>query len=125
MGFSRSKYGEYPEYHTSLDNLDLISAEGLAGSYLALQRMIEVIEKNEKYKSTILCEPQLGKRGLYPSFSKKGSTIKIKPMMNLISYCDGEKSLLEIADLISVPFWELIVIAEQLLTHGLLETEKA
>ena len=125
VGFSRSKYGEYPEYHTSLDNLDLISAGGLAGSYLALQRMIEVIEKNEIYKSTILCEPQLGKRGLYPSLSKKGSTIKIKPMMNLISYCDGEKSLLEIADLISVPFWELVEIAEQLLIKGLLEIEKA
>ena len=87
--------------------------------------MIEVIEKNEIYKSTILCEPQLGKRGLYPSLSKKGSTIKIKPMMNLISYCDGEKSLLEIADLISVPFWELVEIAEQLLIKGLLEIEKA
>lgn len=123
VGFSRSKYGEYPEYHTSLDNLDLISSKGLAGSYLALMRMIEVVECDVIYRTTVLCEPQLGKRGLYPSLSKKGSTLNIKPMMNFISYCDGKKSVLEIADIISEPVWDLASLIEQLLIHGLIEQQ--
>ena len=121
VGISRSKYGEYPEYHTSLDNLDYITPKGLAGSYLALLRMVEILEKNRNFKTTTYCEPQLGKRGLYPSLSHKGSTSNTKPMMNLISYCDGKRSLLEIAEIISVPFWELLEITEQLSTHGLLK----
>ena len=124
VGFSRSKYGEYPEYHTSLDNLNFISPKGLAGSYLALIRMIEVIENDVSYISTTLCEPQLGKRGLYPTLSQKGSTITTKPMMNFISYCDGTKSLLEISDIIGIPFWDLLASATKLLSHGIIEKHK-
>jgi len=121
VGISRSKFGEFPECHTSLDNLDFVTPKGLAGSYLALLRMVEILEKNKNLKTTILCEPQLGKRGLYPTLSFQGSSINTKPMMNLISYCDGQKTLLEIADIISVPFWELIGLTDELSKHGLLE----
>lgn len=124
VGFSRSKYGEYPEYHTSLDNLSFISPKGLAGSYLALIRMIEVIENDMSYISTSLCEPQLGRRGLYPNLSQKGSSSTTKPMMNFISYCDGTKSLLEIADIIEIPFWDLLGFATTLLSHGIIEKQK-
>lgn len=124
VGFSRSKYGEYPEYHTSLDNLSFISPKGLGGSYLALIRMIEVIENDVSYISTTLCEPQLGKRGLYPTLSQKGSSSTAKPMMNFISYCDGTKSLLEIADIIGIPFWDLLAFATTLLSHGIIEKHK-
>ncbi len=121
VGISRSKYGEYPEYHTSLDNLDFISSKGLGGSYLAMLRIIQVLEKNERYISTTLCEPQLGKRGLYPTLSHKKSSSSAKPMMNLISYCDGQHSLLEIAEVLAVPFWDLLDLADSLASHGVLE----
>ena len=121
VGFSRSKYGEYPEYHTSLDNLSFISPKGLAGSYLALIRMIEVIENDMSYISTSLCEPQLGRRGLYPNLSQKGSSSTTKSMMNFISYCDGTKTLLEIADIIEISFWDLLAFATTLLSHGIIE----
>jgi aminopeptidase-like protein len=117
----RSKYGEYPEYHTSLDDLNLVTPAGLEGGYTALRRAIESIEQNVYLKVTVYGEPQLGKRGLYPTLSTKASGDQVKAMMNLISYCDGSLSLLEIANRIDEPIWELVPIVEKLVTHGLLE----
>jgi aminopeptidase-like protein len=116
----RSKYGEYPEYHTSLDDLTLVTPEGLEGGYVALRHAIEVIEKNGHIKIMQLCEPQLGKRGLYPTISTKQTNKQVSIMMNLISYCDGSLNLLEIADLIGEPFWELVPIVKKLIHHQIL-----
>ena len=116
----RSKYGEYPEYHTSLDDLNLITPSGLEGGYIALRRAIEVFEKNGYFKVIQLCEPQLGKRGLYPTLSTKETNKDICTMMNLISYCDGRLTLLEIAELVGDPFWELIPIIKKLIAHQIL-----
>jgi len=117
----RSKYGEYPEYHTSLDDLQLVTPNGLEGGYHSLRRAIEIIENNACFKTTSFCEPQLGKRGLYPTLSTKDSGAQVERMMNLISYCDGDLSLLDIADLVDVPFWELAPVANELLGNGLFE----
>jgi aminopeptidase-like protein len=117
----RSKYGEYPEYHTSDDNLDLISPEGLEGGYNALKKAIEIIEQNEILNTTVLCEPQLGKRGLYPTLSVKGSANEARRMMNMISYCDGNHSLLQIANKIEVPVWELYSLVEKLHENRVIE----
>ena len=119
----RSKYGKYPEYHTSLDDLKLVTPSGLEGGYTALKKAIEIIENNVILKTTVLSEPQLGKRGLYPTISKKKSGKQVHSMMNLISFCDGKHNLLEIAELIEEPFWELIPIVEKLIDNRLLSVE--
>jgi len=116
----RSKYGGYPEYHTSLDDLELVTPNGLQGGYCVLRKTLEIIEKNVYLKSTVLGEPQLGKRGLYPTLSTKASGKQVRTMMNLISYCDGHHSLLDIAELIDKPFWELVPIVEKLMEHNLM-----
>ena len=118
----RTKYGQYPEYHTSLDDLEnVVTPGGLEGGYTVLKKAIEVIEKNKIYKVKVLCEPQMGKRGLYPTLSSKKSDKKVKLMMDLISLCDGENSLLNIADELCVPIWDLYEIVDNLLKHDLLE----
>jgi aminopeptidase-like protein len=117
----RSKYGKYPEYHTSLDNLiDVVTPKGLEGGYLALKKALELIEKNEKLKVSVFCEPQLGKRGLYPTLSTKTSGAEVRVMMDLITYCDGNHSVLEIAEKINVPSWELYDLIEQLKNYDLI-----
>lgn len=116
----RSKYAKYPEYHTSLDDLNLISPSGLLGGYEVLVKIIECIEKNEKLQVTVLCEPQLGKRGLYPTLSTKNTANEVRDMMNLIAYCDGNQTILEIANKINVPMWNLFPIVEKLKSEGLL-----
>ena len=67
----RSKYGTYPEYHTSDDNMDLISPEGFAGSFDFYKKCVNLLECNNFYLLQTLCEPQLGKRNLYPNISTK------------------------------------------------------
>lgn len=118
----RTKYGEYPEYHTSLDDLEtVVTPEGLEGGYNAVRRCVEALEMNHYLLVKVLGEPQLGKRGLYPSLSTKGSGLEVRLMMNMLSFADGKKSLVEIANLCKTPIWSLYPIVEQLVAHGLLE----
>lgn len=118
----RSKYGEYPEYHTSLDDLTLISPAGLEGGFGVLQQAIDAIENNAYLKVSVLCEPQLGRRGLYPTLSTKESTAEVATMMNLISYCDGTLTLIDIAELLNKPVSELSQIIAPLLDAGLIHS---
>ena len=95
----RTKYGEYPEYHTSLDNLtDVVTPSGLEGGYLALYNAIELLEQNNNYLVQTLCEPQMGKRGLYPNITASDFNIDTRTMMDFISLCDGKNDLIEIAN---------------------------
>lgn len=119
--FCRSKYAEYPEYHTSADDMSLISPEGLEGSYKVMQQVIRALEYNHYYRVTCLCEPQLGKRGLYPTESRKGIYEEVKKLTNLIAYADGTEDLISISTRIGVPVEELIPNIDKLCEAGLLE----
>jgi aminopeptidase-like protein len=116
----RSKYGEYPEYHTSLDDLSLITPKGLQGGFTALRRTIETIELDCRPQVGVLCEPQLGRRGLYPTLSTKKSSDTVKLMMDLIAYSDGSRSLLEIANVVEASVWELAPIFQRLVEHRIM-----
>lgn len=120
VGFCRTKYGEYPEYHTSADDMDLISPDGLQGAYEILIQWIECMEHNKKYKMNVLGEPQLGKRGLYPTISQKNSYDGITAMMDLITYTDGKNDLFDISRIIGVPPIELIPIIQKLEANDLI-----
>lgn len=122
-GFSRTKYGKYPEYHTSADDLTVISPKGFAGALEVMQKCIQVLEGNHYYKIQVLCEPQLGKRGLYPTISQKGSYNAVKDMTNFIAYADGTNSLLDIAERIDADALDLLPIAKKLIDGGLVTYE--
>ena len=122
VSLMRSKYATYPEYHTSLDDLSLISPQGLAGAFAALQRCISLIEANATYRVTCLGEPQLGRRGLYPSLSEPcGAGQEVHTMMNILAYADGQRDLISLADRIGVPAETCLPIIAKLLEKRLLE----
>ena len=117
----RTKYGKYDEHHTSLDDLlNVVTPEGLDGGFNALKSAIEALEENKFPKVNVYCEPQLGKRGLYPTLSTKSSGNEVRLMMDLITWADGSKSMLEIAEICDVPIWELYPIVKNLSEHKLL-----
>lgn len=118
--FMRTPPGAYPEYHTSADNLDLITPEALADSLGKLLQVIEIIEGDTVCSSlSPKCEPQLGKRGLYGSL---GGTAKDAEMALLwvLNYSDGEHSLLDIAERADLPFSAIREAADRLLATDLL-----
>lgn len=120
----RTKYGVYPEYHTSLDTIGrVVTEEGLLGSLTCHQEIIFALENNCIPTTLVLGEPQLGPRGLYPQTSVKGSTLPVKDMLNLISYADGETHLIQIAEQCHCAVSTLIPIVEKLTSHGILKTK--
>lgn len=112
----RTKYGRYPEYHTSQDNLSLISPEGLAGAYDAIRKCLMGLEVNYTYSNVHFGEPQLGKRGLYSSLSYQDPDTQ----SNLLAYADGKKDLLEISEIIGENILNVAEIAARLECNGLI-----
>ncbi|MGD9239887.1 MAG: DUF4910 domain-containing protein, partial [Desulfobacterales bacterium] len=62
----RTPHGGYPEYHTSADNLEFVNPDNLSTSLALYLDVLNILEENVKYINlNPLCEPHLGKRGLY------------------------------------------------------------
>lgn len=116
----RSMYGCYSEYHTSADDLALVTPSGLEGGYAALRRCLEIIEVNRVWRTIGPCEPQLGKRGLYPTSNTMKSYASVRAMMDLLGYADGSLDLLAIAGIIGADPMELGVYCEKLAEHKLM-----
>ena len=106
----RSKHGEYPEYHTSLDKLGkVVTSKGLGNSFRLYKDILTILENNFYPKTKILCEPHLSKRNLYSTISKKNNKFASKDRLylDMLTYSDGKHSMLEIAELCLVPFWKI------------------
>jgi len=99
----KSKYGNYPQYHTSLDDLKFISIKGLNSSIDIYKKVINLIEntKRMKIKTNSLGEPMLSKNKLYPFISTKRTNEIIKTRMNVLAYADGKLDLIQIAECIN------------------------
>ena len=120
VSIMRSKYREYPEYHTSLDDLSFVSPAGLQGGFSVLKDCIELLERNKVYRVTCIGEPQLGRRGLYPTIGTKDSHGQIEELMNFLTYADGEHDLIDISNIIKVPVRRLYPVIDKLLATGLI-----
>ena len=118
---SRSLFRKYPEYHTSLDDLSLVSEKGLRDSLLLLQRCVESLEGNRNYRATCVGEPQLGKRGWYnhePAELRK--VVTMGALLDVLAYADGSNDLFDISQWTGRPVWELVQVADKLVKEGLL-----
>lgn len=120
---SRTPHGEYPEYHTSGDNLDFISAESLGGSLNAIEEILRAVESDAVYRSTSpFGEPRLGKRGLYRQTAGQGGAVPDEiALLWVLNQADGEHSLLDTAKRSGLSFTKIRSAADALFDAGLLE----
>jgi aminopeptidase-like protein len=119
---TRTPYGEYPQYHTSADDLNFVSPQNLAESFDLYMKVFYVLENNHMYLNTNpKCEAQLGKRGLYSS-TGGGSGIKEQEMAYLwiLNLSDGNNNLLEIARRSGFSFEVIKTASDRLKDNGLL-----
>jgi len=116
----RSKYHEYPEYHTSADDMGFISQQGLTGSVEIYRRCIQVLETNVVPHTATVGEPHLSSRGLYPTIGGQIDRSLIDDIINVTAFADGKLDLLQIAELIQRPSWLLAPAVDVLEQHGLI-----
>ena len=121
---SRSSHGQFPEYHTSADDLDLVKPQYLKESFETFIDVIDVIENNRSYVSlNPKCEPQLGKRGLYSQLgAPAGSRVNEMALLWVLNLSDGQHDLLRIAERSGEPFSEIQKAADALVDSGLLKS---
>jgi aminopeptidase-like protein len=118
---TRTPHGEYPEYHTSADNLAFVDDVELEESLTAIAEILDVIESDRSYVNlSPYGEPQLGKRGLYPTMGGQSASETVMAMLWTLAYADGATTLLETADRAGLPFGAVRSAAEALRTSGLL-----
>lgn len=117
----RSKYRVYKEYHTSLDNLDFVSADALTGSIELMKKCILAFEYNKIYRSTVMCEPMLSKRDLYFNSSEDGADLK-RILFDFIAYCDGQHDLLHIAEKLGINLFKIQEVCELAIRHKLVKS---
>ncbi|EAK0798000.1 DUF4910 domain-containing protein [Campylobacter lari] len=121
VGVCRTRFGDYKEYHTSKDDLNFISEEGLQGGLKAMQEIIMNLEINEIYQNTVFCEPNLGKRDLYHTINTSSTNSCIPISCNFLAYCDGKNDVLDIASKLNIQAYELKDLVEKLKFHGLIK----
>jgi len=119
--FQRSRFGTYPEYHTSADDLEFIRPEHLAHSYRLVTAALDILETDATpVNLQPKCEPQLGRRGLYTAVGgDRDAPARSMAMLWVLNQADGHHSLLDIAERAGLPFGVIADTAAMLRDHGL------
>jgi len=121
----RSMYGTYPEYHTSLDNLDFVSVQSLLETLRVYLNCLYTFEKTTYFRNLKpFGEPCLSKYGLYETLGgNKNQNPLTRKMLFILNYSDGKHDLVEIANMLELPVWECEEAVSALKGTGLLENE--
>ena len=111
----RSKFGKYKEYHTSEDKLGkVVTKVGLNNSFDLLKKIHYLADNYSSPKSCILGEPFLTKYNLYPTLSSQFLPKKTMLIKNIITYSDGDNSIIDIAEKCKVSVWDVIPLVKML-----------
>lgn len=124
----KSKYGTYPEYHTSLDNLSFISSKGLFSSLEILFECCFAIEMDGYYVATFPCEPRLGKYNLF-DYPAIGGVTRFKEEIipdfqlakAILAYADSSNSVVDFSSITGASFRRCVELCARLETAGLIK----
>ena len=116
----RTKHGKYPEYHTSLDDFNLVTEKGIKAGLSVVKEAINILNEKIIPKNNILCEPQMSKRPLRLSLSTKDFKKSTSNYMNFLQYADGNNDLKEISELIKISYKKTFIIYNILTKYKLI-----
>ena len=119
ISLMRTKYGAYPQYHTSLDDLTVITPTGLQGGLDLVRDVITEFEASAYYRTTVVGEPQLGKRGLYHTMHARTVADVVLLRTHVLAYSDGVHSAADIAEMVEAPVSLVEEVLAELAEHGL------
>lgn len=130
---TRTQYACYPDYHTSKDNQSIFSLDSIIDSALGIFRCLQYIEKRlDKLCISVCCEPQLGKRGLYPDINSPKVRVarnnrinSLETLLTILNMSDGSFNIDELALSAQVSPLDLIELLEHLYKDGILTVNKA
>ena len=124
----RTMFGEYPEYHTSKDNKELLSFDVMAEAVDVYMKILLTINGERKYWGRVQYgTPQLSNSPipLYSGQMKSHGVFRPDAfrtqMLDLLNYSDGQHTLLDIAEKRGHLLLDLIAVAEKLVEAGYLE----
>ena len=120
ISLMRTKYGVYPEYHTHLDDLTVVTPTGLQGGLDLVRDCLIELESATYYEPTVLAEPQLGRRGLYHTMHARTVADEILLRTNALAYADGQHSVADMAEMFGAPVKDVQAIVDELVEHDLL-----
>lgn len=121
ISLMRSRYADYPEYHTSLDDLDnVVTPTGLQGGFDLVREVLDTMESEPVYYAAQRGEPQLGRRGLYHVLQKKSTPEDVMLRTNILAYADGHHAITDMAELFDVPVDTLKPLLDELIEHDLI-----
>ena len=119
ISLMRTKYGAYPGYHTSLDDLTLITPTGLQGGLDLVRDCITEFEHSRYFLTPVCGEPQLGRRGLYHAVHARTVADEVLLRTHVLAYCDGQHSVRDIAELCETEEQTIQALMDELLEHDL------
>lgn len=125
---TRDGYYDYPEYHTSLDNLDFISSDSLLETLDIYLKIVDELEARKPLQSLAPNgEPHLGPRGLYPSVGgamhTSGSTTvadELDAILWTLTLADGSSDSVDIAERSGIDLEVIDTVVARLIEGGLL-----
>ena len=118
---TKKRFGDYKEYHTSMDNLKFIKIKDLNHSINFLKNFINFIEKNLIFISKVSGEPFLTRRKLISNVSASYKKQKNQDtILDVIDLCDGKNSLIEIKRKLNIKNNKLNTIVNLLLDNNLI-----
>lgn len=124
ISLMRSRYSDYPEYHTSLDDLvNVVTPTGLQGGIDIVRECISTLENVKVPVATQICEPQLGRRGLYHLIMGKTVADEILLRVDILSYADGQHDIDDMSELLGQPREVLETMIAELIEHDLIRMQ--
>jgi len=121
ISLMRTKYGKYPEYHTHLDDLTVVTPAGLQGGLDLVRDCVLDLENTKFLRSTVIGEPQLGRRGLYHTMHARTVADDVLLRTHILAYADGLHSVEDLAEMLSEPVELIQEIVDELAEHALIE----